>query len=153
MEQLKFVEFTQFFFLDLDLIMYNSILGHSLCYSYLCMVYSCCSFSRISLPFRRPASRIHLVPTLKFQDTVWNYRWHSKEPACQCRRQVPGLGISPGGGNDIPLQYSYLVNPIGRGAWGVLVHSVARYQTRLKRLSLHALFTQFFLDIVVLKTI
>ena len=30
---------------------------------------------------------------------------------------IPGLGRSPGGGNDSPLQYSYLENPTGRGAW------------------------------------
>ena len=28
-----------------------------------------------------------------------------------------GLGRSPGGGNDNPLQYSCLENPMGRGAW------------------------------------
>ena len=119
----------------------------------LCMVSSCCSFSRISLPFRKPASHVHLAPTLKFQDAPWNYRGHSKEPACQCKRQSPGLGTSPGGENDNPLQYSYLMNPIGRGAWWVLAHRFAKYRTRLKRLSLHALFTHFFLDIVILKTI
>ena len=30
---------------------------------------------------------------------------------------VPGLGRSPGEGNGIPLQYSCLKNPMGRGAW------------------------------------
>ena len=29
---------------------------------------------------------------------------------------IPGLGISPGGGNGNPLQYSCLKNPMGRGA-------------------------------------
>ena len=29
---------------------------------------------------------------------------------------VPGLGRSPGGGHDNPLQYSCLENPMGRGA-------------------------------------
>ena len=29
---------------------------------------------------------------------------------------IPGLGSSPGGGNDIPLQYSCLGNPMDRGA-------------------------------------
>ena len=27
---------------------------------------------------------------------------------------IPGLGISPGGGNDNPLQYSWLENPHGQ---------------------------------------
>ena len=30
---------------------------------------------------------------------------------------IPGLGRSPGGGHDNPLQYSCLENPMGRGAW------------------------------------
>ena len=29
---------------------------------------------------------------------------------------IPGLGRSPGEGNGNPLQYSYLENPLGRGA-------------------------------------
>ena len=29
---------------------------------------------------------------------------------------IPGLGISPGGGNSNPLQYSCLQNPVDRGA-------------------------------------
>ena len=30
---------------------------------------------------------------------------------------IPGLGRSPGEGNGSPLQYSYLENPMDRGAW------------------------------------
>ena len=37
-----------------------------------------------------------------------------------------------------PLQYSCLENPMDRGAWRATVHGVARSQTRLKRLSMHA---------------
>ena len=29
---------------------------------------------------------------------------------------IPGLGRSPGEGNDNPLQHSYLENPVDRGA-------------------------------------
>ena len=32
-------------------------------------------------------------------------------------RSIPGWGRSPGGGNGNPLQYSYLENPMERGAW------------------------------------
>ena len=39
---------------------------------------------------------------------------------------IPGLGRSPGGGNDNPLQYSCLENPMDRGAWQATVHGVAR---------------------------
>ena len=44
---------------------------------------------------------------------------------------VPGLGRSPGEGNDNPLQYSCLENPMGRGAWQAAVHGVAKSRTRL----------------------
>ena len=37
---------------------------------------------------------------------------------------VPGLGRSPGGGNDNPFQYSYLKNAMGREAWQVTVHGL-----------------------------
>ena len=30
---------------------------------------------------------------------------------------IPGLGRSPGGGNDNPLQYSCLGKPMDRGTW------------------------------------
>ena len=30
---------------------------------------------------------------------------------------IPGSGISPGGGNGNPLQYSYWENPMDREAW------------------------------------
>ena len=32
---------------------------------------------------------------------------------------IPGLGRSPGEGNGIPLQYSCLGNPMGRGPGGL----------------------------------
>ena len=35
---------------------------------------------------------------------------------------IPASGISPGGGNGNPLQYSCLENPMDRGAWRVIVH-------------------------------
>ena len=50
---------------------------------------------------------------------------------------IPGKGKPPGEGNDIPLQYSYLENPLDRGAWRATVHGVAKSQTRLKQLSMH----------------
>ena len=38
---------------------------------------------------------------------------------------IPGSGRSPGEGNDNPLQYSCLGNPMDRGAWWAMVHGVA----------------------------
>ena len=48
---------------------------------------------------------------------------------------IPGWGRSPEGGNGNPLQYSFLENPMDRGAWWTTVHGVAMSQTRLKGLS------------------
>ena len=39
---------------------------------------------------------------------------------------VPGSGRSLGGGNDNPLQFSCLKNPMDRGAWRATVHGAAR---------------------------
>ena len=39
---------------------------------------------------------------------------------------VPGLGRSPGGGHDNPLQYSCPKNPLNRGTWWAAVHRVLR---------------------------
>ena len=37
---------------------------------------------------------------------------------------IPGWGRSPGEGNDQPLQYSCLENPMDRGAWQATVSGV-----------------------------
>jgi len=42
---------------------------------------------------------------------------------------IPGLGRSPGGGHDNPLQYSCQENSTGRGAWWATVHGVSKSQT------------------------
>ena len=60
----------------------------------------------------------------------------NKESACQCRRHkntglIPGLGRLPGGRNGNPLQYSYLENPMDRGAWWATVNGVAKTWTQL----------------------
>ena len=39
---------------------------------------------------------------------------------------IPGLGRSPGEGNENPLQYSCLENPMDRGARRAIVHGVTR---------------------------
>ena len=44
---------------------------------------------------------------------------------------IPGWGRSPGEGTGNPLQYSFLENPMDRGAWWATVHGVAKNQTRL----------------------
>ena len=42
-------------------------------------------------------------------------------------------GRSPGGGHGSPLWYSYLENPMDRGAWQARDHGVTKSWTRLKR--------------------
>ena len=61
----------------------------------------------------------------------------SKESACNARDpgSIPGSGRSPGRGNGYPLQYSYLENPMDRGAWHATVHGVTKSWTWL---SMHA---------------
>ena len=53
-----------------------------------------------------------------------------KEPTCQCRRRKrrrfnPWVGRPPGEGNDNPLQYFCLGNPMDKGAWWAKIHWVA----------------------------
>ena len=62
-----------------------------------------------------------------------------KEPVCQCRKHKRH-GFNPwvekiGGGNDYPLQYSWLENSRERGAWWAIVHRVAQSWTQLRQLS------------------
>ena len=43
---------------------------------------------------------------------------------------IPGSGSSSGGGNGNPLQYSWLENPMDRGAWWAAVHGVVKSRTQ-----------------------
>ena len=47
---------------------------------------------------------------------------------------IPGLGISPGGGNGSPLQYSCLENPMDRRAWQATAHGFEKSWIRLSTL-------------------
>ena len=47
---------------------------------------------------------------------------------------IPGLGISPVGGNGNPLQYSCLGNPMDRRAGRATVHGVANESDIAERL-------------------
>jgi len=50
---------------------------------------------------------------------------------------IPGLGKSPREGNGNPFQYSYLGNPMDRGAWRATVHRDARELNITKRPNNH----------------
>ena len=50
---------------------------------------------------------------------------------------IPGSGRFPGERNGNTLQYSYLENPVDRGAWQAKVRGIAKSQIWLKRLSMH----------------
>ena len=52
---------------------------------------------------------------------------------------IPRWGRSPGEGHSNPLQYSYLENPMVRGAWQATVLRVPKSRTRLKQFSTHTL--------------
>ena len=45
---------------------------------------------------------------------------------------MPGSRRSPGERHGSSLQYSFLGNPMSRGAWGAIVHRVANGQTHMK---------------------
>ena len=51
-----------------------------------------------------------------------------KESACNAGDpdSIPESGRSPGEGNDNPLQYPCLENPMDRGAWWVTVQGIAK---------------------------
>ena len=52
----------------------------------------------------------------------------SEESTCSAGDpgSIPGLGRSPGEGNDNPLQYSCLENSMDRGAWQATEHGFAK---------------------------
>ena len=91
-----------------------------------------------------------LHPLLQHQkfSVTWYLAWasqvaHVKYPSANTEDMrdagsVPGSGRSSGGGNDNPLQYSWLENPMDRGAWWATVHEVAESWTPLEQLSMHA---------------
>ena len=44
---------------------------------------------------------------------------------------IPGLGRYPEGGHGNPLRYSYLENPMNRGAWWATVHGVGLKESNM----------------------
>ena len=74
-------------------------------------------------------------------------RWlSSKESSCNAGAAgttghidlIRSSGRSPRGGYGNPLQYSCLEYPTDSGVWQAIVHSTAKRQTRVNRLSMHS---------------
>ena len=75
-----------------------------------------------------------------------------KEPTCQCIKNVRNVGSIPELGRFLggsPLQYSYLEDPMDRGAWYAMVHRVTKSWTQLKRLSIHAYTIVYFYQLLL----
>ena len=80
----------------------------------------------------------HMVLVVKnLPASAGDIRWMSS---------IPGSGKSRGEGNGNPLQYSCLKNPKDRGTSLATVHRVAKSQTPLKRVSMHACMPFFLLE-------
>ena len=83
----------------------------------------------------RPFMKPQRLTYLKFSSSIQSFPDGSvsKESACNVRDPslIPEWGRSPGEGDGNPLQYSYLGNPMDRGAWKATVQGVAKSGTRL----------------------
>ena len=66
-------------------------------------------------------------------NTLGGFPWWLRQKRihsyCGRRGLDPWIGDIPGEENGYPLQYSYLENPVDRGAWWVIVHEVTKNQT------------------------
>ena len=93
-------------------------------------------------PFSKPAGWLFIAPLFPHETPLW-LRFSGKESACNAGDpgSIPGLGRSPGYGNDNPLQYSCLENPTDRGTWWTIVHGVSKSQTQLSDLTLSISFS------------
>ena len=70
---------------------------------------------------------------------LFHLPWWLRVSACNAGDLglIPGLGRSPGEGNDNPLQYSCLENPMDGSAWWTTVHGVAKEVDVTERLHFH----------------
>ena len=75
---------------------------------------------------------------LDYSQTMGNWRglprWHNVKNLPENlgdTGSIHGSGRSPGEGNDNPLQYSHLKNPMDRGAWWATVNGVTKSWTQL----------------------
>ena len=94
-----------------------------------------CNFRiRYDLPIGRLGKSWHLnIPPNPHARSGLPWWLSSKEATCQCKicTSIPGSGRSPAEGNGNPWQYSYLGNPMDRGAWWATFHRISKSWTRL----------------------
>ena len=91
----------------------------------------------LSVPEKRPTSLVRSCPECVHQGNqsfpggseVKNVPANAGDAG---NALIPGWGRSPGEGNDNPLQYSCLGNPLDRGAWWVTIQGVANSQTQTR---------------------
>ena len=87
-------------------------------------------------------NRFHLVLEMSNICHGFSGSSGSKESACNAGDLglIHVLGRSPGGRHGNLLQYSYLENSMDNGDWQATVHGGPKSWTRLKWLSMHAIF-------------
>ena len=106
------------------------------------------------MPYKKNEKGLCLTPywyLLKLMSWLWNVSnsiyvglalmvntLPANEEEVKDTGSIPASGRSPGEGNDNPLQYSCLGNPMDRETWQAVVHRVTNSWTLLKRLSMHA---------------
>ena len=95
--------------------------------------YSCLDRSHKESPLKhlslQPVSLMSEVPFLEIrysQVVQWVKNLPGHAVDARDMSSFPGLGRSPGGGNDSPLWYSCLENSMDRGAWRATVYGVAK---------------------------
>ena len=85
-----------------------------------------CALNVRSCPNISQVCRCQMIETTIFNRkiTFGLLRWFlSKEPVCQCRR--PRFDLL-GEGNDNPLQYSHLGDPMDRGSWWAPIRGITK---------------------------
>ena len=100
-----------------------------------------CSFFACTPRSRRHIDKTSLKPLVwRRFNRIWLQRFPDgsmvKNPPFNAgdawdSHSIPGSGRCPGEGNGNPLQYSYLGNPMDRGAWWTTVHGDTKSQIGL----------------------
>ena len=100
------------------------------------LIFTLMNWNSVSIKHQHPISPHHSTPGLWHLPTYFLTLGFpggsdSKQSVCNAGDpgSIPGLGRSPGDGNDNPLQYSCLENFMDRRVWQATVHSVTKSQT------------------------